>query len=173
MLSPYEYIIEHKNDKKYNIICENIIHEYEKYGFISDIDCDIYLQSIFDYVLTDNKKYGTQQIRYDSKYKKEVKERYKNTCVISGTTATVQVCHIKPFSESNDDEKYDVYNGILLRDDIHILFDRGDIKINSETLKVEISDKIMRDKKNKCYHKFNGKILNLVVESKKYLKFKC
>ena len=51
----------------------------------------------------------------------------------------MQVRHIIPFSQSKDDEKYNINNGIVLRDDIHTLFDKREIKINPYTLCVEIS----------------------------------
>ena len=89
---------------------------------------------------------------------------------MSGTDTPVQVCHIIPFSQSKDDEKYNVNNGIVLRDDIHTLFDKRLIKINPYTLCVEVSGSIM--KSNKCheYHKYNGIHVKIHKNSIYYLK---
>ena len=108
--------------------------------------------------------------RKDDIFRKNVKERYNNECIISGTDMACDVCHLIPFSKSTKKEKYDVNNGIVLRSDIHTLFDTGDIKINPDTMMVELSEKILNSKKQKEYHKYNGIKLDIHAKSIPYLR---
>ena len=51
-------------------------------------------------------------------------EAYHRSCAITGerTLPVLQAAHIKPFSESGPNQ---IRNGLLLRSDLHILFDNG------------------------------------------------
>lgn len=108
--------------------------------------------------------------RKDAEFKKNVRTRYNNECIITGTDIPVQVCHIIPFSQCDSNEKYNINNGILLRDDIHMLFDNGYIKINPDTLCVEIAESIMKNKKCYDYHKYDGMIVKISKTSLCYLR---
>ena len=66
-------------------------------------------------------------------------------------------------------KRYDVNNGILLRDDLHTLFDRHDIIISPDSLTVKLSDNIMDNPYNNCYFCYNNIALNINEYSKKYL----
>lgn len=108
--------------------------------------------------------------RKDDKFKEEVKKYYKN-CIVTGTSHKIcQVAHIKPFSESDPEEKYDPNNGLLLRSDIHDLFDKKLLTINPETFQLRLKDEVLSDEEFKDYLQYNGKILEIKLESKKYLK---
>ena len=114
-----------------------------------------------------------RQKRKDDKFRENVKIRYNNECIISGTDMPCQVCHIVPFNKCSEKEKYDVNNGIILRDDIHTLFDSNEIKIDPDSLTIKISDNIMNNNKRKEYHRFNDVQLDINNISKKtilYLK---
>ena len=52
---------------------------------------------------------------------------YWKVCAITGisTPALLDAAHIKPWSESNNPEKLDLYNGILLSKTLHAAFDNG------------------------------------------------
>ena len=110
--------------------------------------------------------------RTDTLFKSDVRNRYNNRCIISGASATTQVSHIKPFSESNKDERYDPNNGLLLRDDLHTLFDRHDLIIDPDTSTVQISDDLMNNPFDSCYHCFNGMVLNINQLTINYLRKK-
>jgi len=73
-----------------------------------------------------------------SEFRKRVLENY-GTCVISGTkdASVLQAAHIKPFSEGGDDT---AENGILLRSDIHLLFDQNLVAINPKNGNVWVSN---------------------------------
>jgi predicted restriction endonuclease len=108
--------------------------------------------------------------RYDNKFKQGVKDYYK-TCIITGRSQLVcEVAHIYPFSNSNLDEKYDKYNGILLCRDLHKLFDDKLIKINPENFVLSLCEQILQDETLRIYHQYNNKILNINSNSKIYLK---
>jgi putative restriction endonuclease len=69
-----------------------------------------------------------------------VTDAYNRKCAVTGepTLPVLEASHIKPFSDSGPNA---VKNGLLLRSDIHRLFDVGYLTINSE-LRVEVSKRI-------------------------------
>ena len=87
-----------------------------------------------------------------------VTDAYKRNCAISGEKAlpVLQAAHIKPYSEQGPNS---INNGLLLRSDLHILFDRGYITVTPE-YKIEVSKKIKEEFNNgKHYYAFHGKEL--------------
>lgn len=87
-----------------------------------------------------------------------VTDAYNRNCAISGEKAlpVLQAAHIKPFNEQGPNS---VSNGLLLRSDLHILFDRGYITVTPE-YKIEVSKKIKEEFNNgKNYYAFHGKEL--------------
>jgi putative restriction endonuclease len=84
---------------------------------------------------------------------------YKRKCAISGEKAlpVLQAAHIRPFNEQGPNS---VNNGLLLRSDLHILFDRGYITVSPE-YKIEVSRRIKEEFNNgKHYYAFHGKEFN-------------
>lgn len=65
------------------------------------------------------------------------------TCILSGVKApnVLQACHIIPVKNHGSD---DINNGIILRSDLHILYDIGDIKI-MEDGSIKVSDELAAD----------------------------
>ena len=87
-----------------------------------------------------------------------VTDAYQKNCAISGEKAlpVLQAAHIKPFNEQGPNS---IDNGLLLRSDLHILFDRGYLTITPE-YKIEVSKRIKEEFKNgKNYYAFHGKEL--------------
>lgn len=72
-----------------------------------------------------------------------VTDAYARRCAISGERVlpVLQAAHIRAFSKGGLNE---INNGILLRSDIHTLFDRGYITVDTD-YKVIISDRLKRD----------------------------
>ena len=64
-------------------------------------------------------------------FKDEILKRM-SCCLITGSTDILEAAHIKPWSLSNDEEKIDGFNGILLTPNCHKLFDQGLIAFNQE-----------------------------------------
>jgi len=91
-------------------------------------------------------------------FKVMVTEAYHRKCAVTGekTLPVLEAAHIKPFSLEGPNW---VNNGLLLRRDIHALFDRGYITINEE-LQIEVSKRIKEDYGNgKEYYAFHGRKL--------------
>lgn len=88
-----------------------------------------------------------------------VTDAYERRCSISGerTLPVLQAAHIKPYGKGPNR----VDNGLLLRSDLHILFDRGYITVTPD-LRVEVSRRIKEEYENgRDYYKHRG--LPLVV----------
>jgi len=88
-----------------------------------------------------------------------VTDAYKRKCSISGerTLPVLEAAHIKPFAESGP---HFISNALLLRSDLHKLFDSGYLTITPD-LKVEVSKKIKEEFENgKEYYRFQGGVLN-------------
>lgn len=84
-----------------------------------------------------------------------VTDAYKRKCAISGekTLPVLEAAHIKPYSESG---AHFISNALLLRSDLHKLFDTGYLTI-TQNLKVEISKRIKEEFENgKEYYRFHG-----------------
>jgi putative restriction endonuclease len=83
-----------------------------------------------------------------------VTDAYGRRCAISGerTLPVLQASHIKPYGDGPNR----VDNGLLLRSDLHILFDRGYLTVTPE-LKIEISRRIKEEYENgRDYYKYHG-----------------
>jgi putative restriction endonuclease len=78
-----------------------------------------------------------------------VTEAYSRRCAFTGekTLPVLQAAHIKPYAESGP---HNVQNGLLLRSDLHLLFDKGLLTVTPD-YHIEVSSRI-----NSQYH--NGKI---------------
>ncbi len=89
-----------------------------------------------------------------------VTDAYERRCAISGekTLPALDAAHIKPYAETGS---HSVNNGILLRKDMHALFDKGYLTITPDS-KVEVSNKIKEEFENgKDYYKHKGSSIYL------------
>lgn len=87
-----------------------------------------------------------------------VTDAYSRKCSVTGekTLPVLEAAHIKPFSNSGP---HVISNGILLRSDIHKLFDSGYLTITND-LRVEVSSRIKEEYQNgREYYKFHGRDL--------------
>ena len=92
-----------------------------------------------------------------------VTEAYHRRCAITGekTLPVLNASHIKPYSKEGP---HIASNGLLLRQDIHTLFDRGYITINENNV-IEVSRRIKEDYGNgKEYYAFHGKPLTNIPD---------
>ncbi len=92
--------------------------------------------------------------RGGEKFRKHLLEKYNNTCVVTGCNivSILEAAHIRPYRGLNDNH---ISNGLLLRSDIHTLFDLDLIGINPETLNIDVNNELMKD----GYELLNGKSL--------------
>lgn len=90
-----------------------------------------------------------------AKFRDLIRSAYVDTCAISGAfeQSALVAAHILPVKNKG---RHSINNGLLLRADLHNLFDSGLISID-RTYTVHVSS-IVRDEK---YRKFNGKKLKL------------
>jgi hypothetical protein len=148
----YSEIENYKNLDK-NEIYNKLVENYQKKKV------DFVMYDLFQYI---HKETEEKEKRLDQQtFKKDLVERYKK-CIITGVTEIAcEACHIIPFSECENNDKYNVNNGLLMRADLHKLFDSGYLKINPNTLQVEISNNILDEE----YQKYNGKKLNIHEKS--------
>ena len=89
-----------------------------------------------------------------SKFRSELLKAYGRQCAISDcdAEAALEAAHIFPYLGTDTNH---VKNGLLLRADIHTLFDLYLISINPKTSKIVISSSLV----NTCYKELNGKSL--------------
>ncbi len=89
-----------------------------------------------------------------------VTDAYERKCAITNerTLPALDAAHIKPYSESG---QHVVSNGVLLRRDLHSLFDKGYITI-SPSNQVEVSRRIKEEFENgRDYYRLHGSIIRL------------
>jgi putative restriction endonuclease len=89
-----------------------------------------------------------------------VTDAYDRRCAITGerTLPALDAAHIKPYSVAGE---HRVPNGLLLRSDLHRLFDRGYVTVRPD-LKVQISRRIREEFENgRLYYAMDGSTLRL------------
>jgi putative restriction endonuclease len=87
-----------------------------------------------------------------------VTDAYKRRCAVSGerTLPVLEAAHIKPYASFGINT---INNGLLLRSDLHKLFDSGYITVN-DAYTIEVSKKIKEEFENgRDYYKYHGQSL--------------
>jgi len=87
-----------------------------------------------------------------------VTDAYKRSCAIAQehSLPALEAAHIKPYGESGP---HAVYNGLLLRSDVHRLFDKGYITVTPD-YHIEVSRRLREEFENgRHYYSFHGKKL--------------
>lgn len=102
---------------------------------------------------------GTVKLRLgQGAFRVSVADAYERRCAVSGekTLPVLEAAHIRPYSS---DGPHEVPNGILLRSDIHTLFDDGYITIAPDH-HIEVSRRLREDFGNgKIYYLYHGQKL--------------
>ena len=113
-------------------------------------------------VAEDMPRYGNPVLRKvrigQGAFRLSVIEAYHKRCAITGekTLPVLEAAHIRPYAESGPNY---IDNGLLLRSDMHKLFDEGYITI-TPGLKIEVSSRIKEEFLNgKEYYQYHGKDL--------------
>lgn len=107
---------------------------------------NIILKTKYDLVIYDlyNKNMETHMANKverpnQQSFREKLIERY-GCCIITGSDNIVcEACHIMPFAVCSESDKYNINNGLLLRNDLHNLFDKKLIYITSD-MHLRISD---------------------------------
>jgi len=93
-----------------------------------------------------------------------VTDAYSRRCAFTGSPVlhVLDAAHIRPFTK---DGPHDIRNGILFRQDVHTLFDRGYITVTPE-YRVEVSQRIKEEFANgREYYSQHGKSIELPKEA--------
>ncbi len=113
-------------------------------------------------------RYGREYLRRSrlgqGAFRALVTEAYRRQCAITGekTLPVLEAAHIKPFASNGPNR---VENGLLLRSDMHILFDLGYITVTPD-YRVEVSKKIReRFENGKQYYMFHAKQLAILPQA--------
>lgn len=103
---------------------------------------------------------GAPQIYYprlgQGTFRVLVTEAYERRCALTGerTLPALEAAHIRPFSL---EQKHRIENGLLLRRDLHALFDRGYLSVTPD-LHVRVSRRIREDYENgRDYYALDGR----------------
>lgn len=150
------YNTENAPDNRYWNIVESVL---EKYSIIEDANAANEPVPQYRTALT-NVRIGQGAFRV------LVTDAYSRRCAISGekTLPVLEAAHIKPYSTSGPNK---TSNGLLLRSDLHKLFDKGYITV-TDKLHVEISRRIKEEFENgRDYYKYHGHQL-ISVPADKY-----
>jgi putative restriction endonuclease len=94
-----------------------------------------------------------------------VTDTYERRCAITGerTLPVLEAAHIKPYSSGGP---HVPDNGLLLRSDLHTLFDQGYMTVDADQLKVVVSDRIREEFENgRDYYLLHGRAIRLPRES--------
>lgn len=144
---------------------EVLLQEYQLFDR-TETDKDSILYSVKEEEQNDNyvRKYLTKVRIGQGAFRVQLTDAYNRRCSISGekTLPVLEAAHIKPHSESGPNK---VSNGILLRSDMHKLYDAGYLTF-TEDYKVEISPRIKEEFENgKEYYRFHGNQLIILPEN--------
>jgi putative restriction endonuclease len=96
-----------------------------------------------------------------------VTDNYRRRCAISGerTLPALDAAHIRPFADGGQHESS---NGILMRRDIHSLFDLGYVTISPD-MKFEVSNKIREEYENgRHYYALHGTDITLPEDMRRH-----
>ncbi len=112
-------------------------------------------------------RYGSPQLHTprlgQGTFRVLVTDAYRRRCAMTGekTLPVLEAAHIKPYAENGP---HQINNGLLLRSDIHILFDRGYIGVDQD-LKVRVSGKLREQYQNgKVYYMLEGERLRALPD---------
>jgi putative restriction endonuclease len=105
-----------------------------------------------------------------------VTDAYDRRCAVTGerTLPVLQAAHIKPYSSGGP---HDPQNGLLLRSDLHTLFDQGYVTVDANELKLNVSRRIREEFENgRDYYQLHGRSIRLPLDtnclpSREYLMF--
>ncbi len=139
---------------------ENILQKYKLFERAESSKSQLILN---DPETEYTKKYLTKVRLGQGAFRVQLTDAYFRKCSITGekTLPVLEAAHIKPFSESGPNH---ISNGILLRADLHKLYDSGYITL-TKNYRVEVSRKIKDEFENgREYYKFHGNRL-LVLPS--------
>jgi putative restriction endonuclease len=108
----------------------------------------------------DAPRYGAEQIVRprlgQGTFRISVMDAYGRACAVTTehSLPVLEAAHIRPYAEGGSHE---VANGILLRSDIHRLFDKGFVTVSADDLRFDVSSKLKKHWENgRIYYDMRG-----------------
>lgn len=154
-LSDFRQVVDDYRNKRINLISELPPLSPADDALIND------KQAVLDGL---ERRFAQREVRpQQAAFRLALIKAYGGKCAISGCRIepTLQAAHILDFSDYIE-IRNDVSNGLLLRADIHILFDRCLLAINPETYKVILSPKLEAS----SYAKFSSLQIPKIAQEK-------
>jgi putative restriction endonuclease len=118
--------------------------------------------SVANVIAEEKSRYGADFLAHtrlgQGGFRVVVTDAYERRCAVTGETTlpVLEAAHIKPFAESGPNT---LGNGLILRSDFHILFDKGYVTVSPD-LEVIVSKRIKEEWFNgKSYYSLHGKQL--------------
>lgn len=144
------------------------------HGPVTKANEGAFRSEVHDYLLQgdlENLDFSIEELMKDERTAKEVRQKvregqrqfrlnlmkaYEGTCAVTGfkTDCVLQAAHILDYRGGHSNL---VTNGVLLRSDIHTLFDRSLLAINPETMRIHVA----RTVPDQIYRDFSGRPLRL------------
>jgi putative restriction endonuclease len=84
-----------------------------------------------------------------------VRDAYKGACAVTGehSTPVLEAAHIKPYAQGGE---HSVRNGLLLRSDLHRLFDKGYVTVTPD-YRFQVGKRLREEYKNgRTYYQMSG-----------------
>lgn len=112
----------------------------------------------------DGPRFGTPQLVMprlgQGTFRISVTQAYRGACAVTGehSLPALEAAHIKPYTAEGP---HSVNNGLLLRADVHRLFDGGFVTVTPE-LRFEVSPRLREEFENgKVYYERHGTLIHL------------
>jgi hypothetical protein len=116
--------------------------------------------------------YSTYRVGHEF-FSEQVRRRFDNHCAVTGTSdispKILIASHIKPWADSNEHEKVDKFNGLLLTPNLDKLFDKGHLSFDQKG-EALLGSKIDR-KLDELWGLSTCRLKILASESQEYLSF--
>ena len=152
-----DYLDIHENGK----INKSILTKYKDFDYTNEdiflTDLKFLLNNIYNITLIDEAKKRLSQ----KEFRDNIMDLFNKKCIITNDKCVreLSACHIIPIEEN---ENYDIDNGLLLKESIHRTFDEFFWSINPNTLTIEINENI-----DDCgeISDYKNKVLNLKINS--------
>lgn len=119
-------------------------------------------------VMDEPARYGAEYLAHarlgQGAFRVLVTDAYHRRCAVTGerTLPVLEAAHIQPFAEHG---LHLIANGLLLRSDLHTLFDRGYVTVTPD-LRLEVSDRIRQEFENgREYYQHRGQRLKALPDA--------
>lgn len=162
-MSLEQYLDNYNNE----FLSNDIYNNNELFGYSNSdefkLKLNFLLENIYDIKLIENKGKRLNQ----QEFRKQLIDKYKK-CIITNSDCLIELesAHIIPLNENNN---YDINNGLLIKSNLHKTFDKYYWSINPDNLKIEINNNIDVGE----ISKYKNFVVNLKLNYILYNNLKC